>query len=101
MSQPRFGSQTLASVGLSLLVIVGAFLAIRPRFTEGRLRLDNKHLLTPVEVRPFPTVFPVVGCDLGDTEREFKAQLLRLIMERSGVDFAAGLTAEDLSGCSR
>ena len=99
MSQPRFGSQTLASVGLSLLVIVGAFLAIRPRFSEGRLRLDNKHLLTPVEVQAIPDgVLPVVlGRDLGDTEREFKTQLLRLIMERSGVDFAFGLTAEDLS----
>ena len=99
MSKPRFGSQTLASVGLSLLVIAGAFLAIRPRFSEGRLRLDNKHLLTPVEVQAIPDgVLPVVlGRDLGDTEREFKTQLLRLIMERSGVDFAFGLTAEDLS----
>ena len=99
MSQSHFGSQTLASVGLSLLVVVGAFLAIRPRFSEGRLRLDNKHLLTPVEVQAIPDgVVPVVlGRDLGDTEREFKTQLLRLIMERSGVDFAFGLTAEDLS----
>ena len=99
MSLSRFGSQTLASVVLSLLVVVVAFLAIRPRFSDGRLRLDNQHLLTPVEVQAIPDgVLPVVlGRDLGDTEREFKTQLLRLIMERSGVDFAFGLTAEDLS----
>ena len=99
MSLPRFGSQTLASVGISLLVVVAAFLAIRPKFSEGRLRLDNKHLLTPMEVQAIPDgVLPVVlGRDLGDTEREFKTQLLRLIMERSGVDFDFGLTAEDLS----
>ena len=91
--------QTLASVGISLLVVVAAFLAIRPKFSEGRLRLDNKHLLTPMEVQAIPDgVLPVVlGRDLGDTEREFKTQLLRLIMERSGVDFDFGLTAEDLS----
>ena len=102
MSLSRFGSQTLASVVLSLLVVVVAFLAIRPRFSEGRLRLDNQHLLTPVEVQAIPDgVLPVVlGRDLGDTEREFKTQLLRLIMERSGVDFAFGLTAEDPAGCS-
>ncbi len=99
MSVPRFGSQTAASVVLSLLVVVAAFLAIRPRFSEGQLDLDNKHLLTAVEVQSLPDgVLPVVlGRDLGDTEREFKTQLLRLIMERSGVDFAFGLTAEDLS----
>ena len=99
MNVSRFGSQTLASALLSLLVLLGAFLAIRPRFLEGRLRIDDKHILTPTEVQVIPEgSLPVVlGRDIGDTESEFETQLLRLIMERSGVPYVFGLTAEDVS----
>ena len=99
MSLIRFGSQTLSSALLSLLVLLAAFLALRPRFEEGRLRIDDKYILTATEVQAVPkgTLPVVLGRDLGDTEREFKTQLLRLIMERSGVPFVFGLTAEDLS----
>ena len=99
MASSRFGSQTVASALLSLLVLLGAFFAIRPRFLEGRLRLDDQHILTPTEVKTIPKdhLQVVLGRDLGETEREFKTQLLRLIMERSGVPYVFGLTAEDLS----
>lgn len=99
MTINRFGSQTLASALLSLLVLLAAFLAIRPRFVEGRLRLDDKYTLTPAEVQAIPEDhLPVVlGRDIGDTEREFETQLLQLIMEKSGVPFVFGLTAEDVS----
>ena len=79
MNGSRFGTQTLASALLSLLVLLGAFLAIRPRFLEGRLRIDDKHILTPTEVQVIPEgSLPVVlGRDIGDTESEFETQLLR------------------------
>lgn len=99
MASARFGSKTLASTSLSLLILLVAFLAIRPRFLDGRLRLPHHHVLTSTEVQSLPVgVIPVVlGRGLGDTADDFESKLLQMVMERSGLPFAFGLTSEHIS----
>ncbi len=99
MTSVRFGSKTLASASLSLLILLVAFLAIRPRFSDGRLRLADQHVLTATEVQSLPAgVIPVVlNRGLGDTEEDFESKLLQLVMERSGAPFVFGLASENVS----
>lgn len=96
---PHFGDLTVMSLLISSLVLLVAYIAIRPRFSHGRLLVDQLHDLTAEEVSLLPegTIPVVLGRGLGENNRGFKIQLLRLVMQRSGTPHAIGLTASALS----
>ena len=102
-SDPRrsanFGDMTVMSLLISSLILLTAYIAFRPRFSEGRLLIDQLNDLTAEEVSALPegTLPVVLGRGLGDSNRSFKIQLLRLVMQRSGVPHAVGLTSTALS----
>lgn len=95
----HFGDRTVMSLLISSLVLLVAFIAMRPRFSQGRLLVDQLHDLTAEEVSLLPegTIPVVLGRGIGDSNNSFKIQLLRLVMQRSGVPHAIGLTASALS----
>ena len=102
-SDPRrsahFGDMTVMSLLISSLILLTSYIAFRPRFSEGRLLIDQLNDLTAEEVSALPegTLPVVLGRGLGDSNRSFKIQLLRLVMQRSGVPHAVGLTSTALS----
>lgn len=96
---PHFGDRTVLSLLISALVLLVALIAMRPRFSQGRLLVDQLHDLTAEEVSLLPegTIPVVLGRAGGETNTNFKIQLLRLVMQRSGVPHAIGLTSSALT----
>ena len=96
---PHFGDITVISLLISVLVLLIAYIAIRPRFSQGRLSVDQLSDLTAEEVSLLPagTLPVVLGRGLADNKDSFKIQLLRLVMERSGVPHAIGFSASPIA----
>ena len=95
---PHFGDITVISLLISVLVLLIAYIAIRPRFAQGRLSVDELSDLTAEEVSLLPagTLPVVLGRGL-ENKDSFKIQLLRLVMERSGVPHAIGFSASPIA----
>ena len=99
----HFGDITVISLLISVLVLLIAYIAIRPRFAQGRLSVDELSDLTAEEVSLLPagTLPVVLGRGL-ENKDSFKIQLLRLVMQRSGVPHAIGFSGiADRPGCRR
>ena len=96
---PHFGDITVISLLISVLVLLIAYIAIRPRFSQGRLSVDQLNDLTAEEVSLLPagTLPVVLGRGLADNKDSFKIQLLRLVMQRSGVPHAIGFSASPIA----
>ena len=95
----HFGDITVISLLISVLVLLIAYIAIRPRFSQGRLSVDQLSDLTAEEVSLLPagTLPVVLGRGLVDNKDSFKIQLLRLVMQRSGVPHAIGFSASPIA----
>ena len=93
------GDTTVASLLISVLILLAAYIAIRPRFSEGRLLINKINVLTSEEVSLLPdgTLPVVLGRGLAEGNRSFRLQLLRLVMQRSGVPHAVGFTSSALT----
>lgn len=96
---PHFGDITVISLLISVLVLLIAYIAIRPRFFHGRLSVDHLSDLTAEEVSLLPagTLPVVLGRGLADNKDSFKIQLLRLVMQRSGVPHAIGFSESPIA----
>ena len=96
---PHFGDITVISLLISVLVLLIAYIAIRPRFSQGRLSVDQLSDLTAEEVSLLPagTLPVVLGRGLAGDKDSFKIQLLRLVMQRSGVPHAIGFSASPIA----
>ena len=97
-SSRHFGDITVISLLISVLVLLIAYIAIRPRFAQGRLSVDELSDLTAEEVSLLPSgTLPVVLGRGLENKDSFKIQLLRLVMERSGVPHAIGFSASPIA----
>ena len=98
-SQPSQGLLTLASTAITLLTIVVGALFIQPRVVERRIAIDDRHILTVAEVKALPEgVLPVVlDRSQGQDQSDFRYQLLKLVMERSGQPYELGLSEQTIS----
>ena len=78
-----------------LILLLGALL-VQPRLGQRRLFIDDRHVLTPVEVEALSdgTLPVVLDRPLGQTETSFAYRLLQLVMERSGEPYAIGFSSE-------
>ena len=97
--QPSSGFLTLASTVISVLtMLVGAFL-IQPRLVERRALVDDQHILTVAEVKALPEGVLAVVLDRsqGQDQSDFRYQLLKLVMERSGRPYSIGLSEQTIS----
>ena len=94
----HFGDITVISLLISVLVLLIAYIAIRPRFAQGRLSVDELSDLTAEDVSLLPSgTLPVVLGRGLENKDSFKIQLLRLVMERSGVPHAIGFSASPIA----
>ena len=99
VSQPSSGFLTLASTVISVLtMLMGAFL-IQPRLVERRALVDDQHILTVTEVKALPEGVLAVVLDRsqGQDQSDFRYQLLKLVMERSGRPYSLGLSEQTIS----
>ncbi len=83
---PHFGDLTVMSLLISSLVLLVAYIAIRPRFSHGRLLVDQLHDLTAEEVSLLPegTIPVVLGRGLGENNRGFKIQADAVYFRKAG-----------------
>jgi len=90
------GAKALTTTLISILILLLGGLLVQPRLGQRRLFIDDRHVLTPVEVDALPagTLPVVLDRRLGQTETSFAYRLLQLVMERSGERYAIGFSSE-------
>ncbi len=97
-AQPS-GLWTLVTSAITILLLLVGSLMIQPRLTDRRAKIDDRFVLTAAEVRALPkgTLAVVLDRDPGQDQNDFKFQLLKLVLERSGQPYAMGLSEELIS----
>ena len=97
--QPSSGLLALASTVITLLTMVAGALLIQPRLVERRTLVDDQHILTVAEVKALPEGVLAVVLDRseGQDQTDFRYQLLKLVLERSGRPYALGLSEQTIS----
>ena len=90
------GSKAFTTTLISILILLLGALLVQPRLGQRRLFIDDRHVLTPVEVEALSdgTLPVVLDRRLGQTETSFAYRLLQLVMERSGEPYAIGFSSE-------
>ncbi|WP_115120360.1 hypothetical protein [Synechococcus sp. UW105] len=92
------GVKALTTTLISILILLVGALVVQPRVGQRRLFIDDRDVLTPVEVAALPsgTLAVVLDRRMGQSEASFYYRLLRLVLERSGQPFALGFSTEVL-----
>ena len=98
-SQPLSGAVTLISTVITLMTMLLGALLIQPRLVERRALVDDQHILTLAEVKALPEGVLAVVLDRsqGQDQSDFRYQLLKLVMERSGRPYSLGLSEQTIS----
>ena len=95
-SQQPSGLWTLLTAAITIVTLLFGSLLIQPRLTERRLKINDRYILTPVEVEALPSgvLAAVLDRRTGEDENAFYYRLLKLALERSGSPYVLGLSAE-------
>ena len=82
-ARSKRGAKALTTTLISILILLLGALMVQPRLGQRRLFIDDRHVLTPVEVEALPagTLPVVLDRRLGQTETSFAYRLLQLVME--------------------
>ena len=90
------GAKAFTTTLISILILLLGALLVQPRLGQRRLFIDDRHVLTPVEVEALSdgTLPVVLDRRLGQTETSFAYRLLQLVMERSGEPYAISFSSE-------
>ena len=94
-SQQPSGLWTLLTAAITIVTLLFGSLLIQPRLTERRLKINDRYILTPVEVEALPSdiITAVLDRRTGEDENAFNYRLLKLALERSGSSYVLGLSA--------
>ena len=94
-SQQPAGLWTLLTAAITIVTLLFGSLLIQPRLTERRVKINDRYILTPVEVEALPSgvLAAVLDRRTGEDENAFNYRLLKLVLERSGSSYVLGLSA--------